>query len=114
MIRVLAETLSRAADEAMAAVDRVVNDTCTAWDNWRSRRADKRAQADYRRGWDWAAGELLMGTPARVIEMQTDVDFRSAFDYGADAAVQQWYALEQVKRDSLFRVPDCCGSTHIH
>lgn len=110
MIRAWAEGLGRVADAIMRGFDNL----CIDWENWRSSQRDKKAHAEYRRGWDWAAGELLMGTPPAVIEMQTDVDFRSSFDYGADAAVQQWHALEQVKRDSLFRVPDCCGSNHIH
>lgn len=110
MIYGLLDALGRVADGVMRGFDNL----CISWDNWLDKRRAAKAQRDYERGWDWAAGALLKGAAPEVIEWETDGDFRTSFDYGAEAAVSVWRSRDQVRRDGLFRVPDCCGSDAVH
>lgn len=65
---------------------------------WLFRWRAQRRLAIYRQGWDWAAGELLMGTAPDAVEAQVDngsffddtaSDVR-CFDEGARAALRAW------------------------
>jgi hypothetical protein len=67
----------------------------SAYQRWKKRRADARCEAAYRRGWDWAAGELLRGQSEEYIDAMTDVWVpqsaeASAFDRGATGATVAW------------------------
>jgi len=64
------------------------------------RRRDK-VQALYQRGYEWAAAQLLQGTPANTVEMILDdlslfSDNQDAFDHGAAAACRDWRKLRGV------------------
>jgi hypothetical protein len=60
---------------------------------WAQRAANKRAR-ERRRGWDWAAGELLHGTDegviVRFVEQAQQVGMDTDFDKGVLEAVKVW------------------------
>jgi hypothetical protein len=62
-----------------------------AFSCWWNRRQLKAGTIEFRRGWDWAAGELLRGTPIDYIEdCVYGGDDRTQFDNGARAAIRVW------------------------
>lgn len=78
---------------------------------------EARARQAYRNGWDWMAGELLLGQQtAEDLEVQLDFTFDSsnAFDYGAQAALQAWEARETLRAGDrpLWAALGCCGGIH--
>lgn len=62
--------------------------------HWATLRQDLNAKAAHRAGFDWAAGELLRGTPARAVEERIlFADGSHDFDLGAYDAVKRWQLL---------------------
>lgn len=80
---------------------------------WLSSLRKHRAEDLFRRGYDWAAGSLLMGISHESLETELDFDFNSsAFDHGAQAALNQWFAREVTHKDEMRRMVldngNCC------
>jgi hypothetical protein len=66
---------------------------------WLERRRDKRKAADHKRGYSYAAGELLQsdGAAQERLEAETDAACHygvfGAFDSGIDHALRDWRIL---------------------
>lgn len=78
--------------------------------NWFKQRAEKAKQAHYKRGYDYAAGELLRGE-ATPLEMMNRYDTSStfnesphlvSFDRGMEAATDRLCACGAVKDDRIY------------
>lgn len=68
---------------------------------WLDARRRERVQALYQRGYDWAAGQLLLGVGIDRIEDQIDsmglfADEHDAFDAGTIAACRDWSKFSRV------------------
>jgi hypothetical protein len=55
---------------------------------------ERRRKAEFDRGFEWAAGRLLKGTPSELIEFDIELAFETAhFDRGMQEAVRRWRKL---------------------
>lgn len=69
---------------------------------WLAALRKRNAEEAFTRGFDWCAGELLRGKSRDELEQALDFTFDStAFDYGAQAALQQWDARATIDKAEL-------------
>lgn len=76
-----------------------------------------RAKAEFERGFDWAAGQLLRGKEPEELERDLDFTFDStSFDYGASQALHTWYARNTLDSEAarlVLHTAEGCGcATH--
>lgn len=80
---------------------------------WRSQRVamqQERASAEFERGFNWMAGELLRGKEPETLERNLDFTFDStSFDYGASSALNSWYARATINRAALDKLVHTAG-----
>ena len=66
-----------------------------AFRKWRAERAERRKRTLHRRGYAWAAGELLRGVSEDEIDAYTSNPFdANEFERGADEAMRDFAALK--------------------
>lgn len=65
--------------------------------DWWINYLNRKAQAHYFQGWDWAAGELLRGLPScevlHYVSMAREAGTYNQFDRGVEEACRKWYIL---------------------
>mgnify|MGYP003425252114 FL=1 len=59
--------------------------------------AASRERLEHRRGYDWAAGQLLRGEIPWVIEAQLPTDSADSFDRGITDALFDWHAFQLIR-----------------